>query len=279
MRAAAGNMEDPAVPAGRRSALGEFLEGPGYRVRRPDGRPDWLLVQSVSGCGVFRRGDVRVTAPTGTITVLPPGVEHDYGVAPEADSWGLTWAHVTPRVEWLALLDWPGTPLAGTRQVRLEGPEHEAVAAALSAAARSWRRAGPFAESFALNGLERALLLVAQARHVTTPSDPRVEAVLEFIDTHLDADLSVAVLAGVAGLSPSWFARVFADHVGASPQRHVESQRMVVAAQLLDVTDRPVVSVARAVGFADPLYFSTRFRRVVGLSPTAFRARHSGTGW
>jgi len=282
MSASAAPMGDPvasppaAVP-GWRSVMGVLHEGPGYRVRRPGGRPDWLLVQSLAGCGVFRQSGAAVAAPPGTVTLVRPGGEHDYGTAPGHAAWDLAWAHVTPRAGWTALLDWPApAPAApGLRQVVLAPADHEAVAAATTEAARAWRRPTPLAESFALNALERALLLVAAARATVPPPDPRVERVLEFVDAHLAEDLSVRVLAAVAGMSPSWFARTFAGHVGTSPQRHVERQRMVVATQLLDATDRPVASVARAVGFTDPLYFSTRFRQVVGSSPTAYRARHA----
>lgn len=275
----AGSMGDPVAPErvpGWRSVMGLLHEGPGYRVRRPGGRPDWLLVQTLRGCGTFRQGGGTVEAPPGTITLVRPGGEHDYGTAPGRSSWSLAWVHVTPRAEWSALLDWPAPDPAapGVRQVALEPAAHGAVAEVLEAAGRVWRRTTPLAESFALNHLERALLLVAAARRDVPPPDPRVERVLEFVDAHLADDLSVRVLAAVAGMSPSWFARTFTGHVGVSPQRHVERQRMVVAGQLLDATDRSVASIARAVGFEDPLYFSTRFRRVVGASPTAHRDRH-----
>lgn len=291
----AGDMGDPAVPpspptpptvpgpeAGEgaahrwRSVVGVLHEGPGYRVRRPGGRPDWFLVQTLAGCGTFRQGRAVLEAPVGTVTLVRPAGEHDYGTADGHDAWTLAWAHVAPRAEWPALLDWPAPVPAvpGLRQVVLAGTDREAVADALTAAARAWRRATPLAESFALNHLERALLLVAAARRTVVPSDPRVERVLEFVDAHLAGDLSVRVLAGVAGMSPSWFARSFAEHVGSPPQRYVERQRMAVATGLLDATDRPVASVARAVGFTDPLYFSTRFRVVVGSSPSAYRDRH-----
>lgn len=273
----AAHLGDPVVPEPwRRSAMGVLHELPGYRVQRAAGRPDWLLVLTLDGCGVFRQGPSVVAAPVGAITLVRPGAEHDYGVAPGHHGWSLAWAHVTPRAEWPALLDWPvPVPTApGIRQVDLSPADHGEVAAAMTAAAGSWRRPTALGESFALNDLERALLLVATARRGAPSPDPRIDRVLEFIDAHLDADLSVRVLAGVAGTSESWFSRVFAAEVGSPPQRHVERQRMVVAAQLLEATDQPVGSVARAVGFEDPLYFSTRFRRTVGVSPTKHRERH-----
>lgn len=54
---------------------------------------------------------------------------------------------------------------------------------------------------------------------------------------------------------------------------YVARQRIALARQMLDLTDRPVGMIARSAGFTDPLYFSTRFRRLVGSSPSRYRSR------
>lgn len=59
-----------------------------------------------------------------------------------------------------------------------------------------------------------------------------------------------------------------AEQLGISPQRY-ERERMSVAKQLLDLTNRPVSSIAREVGRDDPQYFSQRLRRFAGVSPRA----------
>jgi AraC family transcriptional regulator of arabinose operon len=55
--------------------------------------------------------------------------------------------------------------------------------------------------------------------------------------------------------------------------RFVEQQRMRVAQQLLDMSSGHVAAIGRAVGYTDPLYFSARFKRFCGQSPTAYRNR------
>jgi AraC family transcriptional regulator, arabinose operon regulatory protein len=69
---------------------------------------------------------------------------------------------------------------------------------------------------------------------------------------------------------------LFREHLGTSPQRYVERQRVIRATQLLELTARPVAAIAREVGWTDPLYFSQRFARFTGLSPTAYRRRAEG---
>jgi AraC-like DNA-binding protein len=46
---------------------------------------------------------------------------------------------------------------------------------------------------------------------------------------------------------------------------------MARARELLLTTDESVASIAAAVGYSDPFYFTRQFRRVNGASPTSFR--------
>ncbi|MEM6757702.1 MAG: helix-turn-helix domain-containing protein [Planctomycetota bacterium] len=43
----------------------------------------------------------------------------------------------------------------------------------------------------------------------------------------------------------------------------------------MTVTLEPIQRVASAVGYADPLFFSRRFKRATGHTPTAYRQRFS----
>lgn len=270
-------MEDPAVevptgewlPApGRRVVVGRAEEVDGYWVVRPRGRPDWLFTLTVDGCGRFLAAGPEVVAAPGDVVVVPPDVPHDYAVRSGSARWEFLWAHAVVRSEWDPLLD-------GSRIQRTPLPASHLPAAvdAFTEALTHRRTDRPMADRLAMNCLERAVLLVADARQAPEGITAEVAGVLEHVETHLDGDLSVRVLARAAGMSVSRFGHVFTAQVGNSPRRHVERRRLDLAARLLEETDRPVSAVARSVGFSDPLYFSRRFRGVHGLSPTAFRER------
>lgn len=84
--------------------------------------------------------------------------------------------------------------------------------------------------------------------------------------------LSVADMAGAAGLSPAHFSREFKRTFGESPHQYLLTRRLERAASLLRTTDWSVAEVSFAVG-ADSLgSFTTSFRRVFGQSPTTYRA-------
>jgi AraC family transcriptional regulator of arabinose operon len=263
----------PTVPL---VLTGSFSEGPSYVTWRSRGTTDWLVVHTVSGRGRFGVADGRsLVVGRGDLVLLRPGVRHDYGTAAGADGWVLQWAHVHPRADWAPLLDWPEV-LPDLRHLHLAGEVHERVREALGRATALGQGGLAQAELFAVNALETALLWAATQVPSPSPLDPRLIRVLEDVGARLAEPLTVTGLAQRAGLSPSRLTHLFTDQLGVPPMRFVERQRMQRARQLLELTSRPVADVARTVGYDDPLYFSTRFRRHAGCSPTAFRARSAG---
>ncbi|MGK5731073.1 AraC family transcriptional regulator [Streptomyces sp. URMC 124] len=83
---------------------------------------------------------------------------------------------------------------------------------------------------------------------------------------------TLASLAAVAGVSRSTFAKRFHELLGEPPLAYLTEWRMTLAADLLGEPGATLASVARRVGYADPFGFSTAFKRVRGVSPSAYRA-------
>lgn len=270
--------EESITPTVPRVLTGAFSEGTGYATWRSRGTTDWLVVHTVRGRGRFGAADGRaLLTDRGDLVLLRPGVLHDYSTAPGADGWELQWAHVHPRAEWVPLLDWPEV-LPGIRRLRLAGEVAFRVRESFARATMLGHGGLVQAELFELNALETALLWAATQLPGARPLDPRLIGVLEDVGARLAEPLTVPGLARRAGLSASRLTHLFTDQFGMPPMRFVEQQRMQAARQLLELTSRPVAEVARAVGYDDPLYFSTRFRRHAGCSPTAHRARSTATG-
>ncbi|WP_196451271.1 helix-turn-helix transcriptional regulator [Planomonospora sp. ID82291] len=82
---------------------------------------------------------------------------------------------------------------------------------------------------------------------------------------------------GRSVLSPPWALR-FTEPVGESPLAYLTGWRMALAADLLAEPAATVTSVARRVGYADAFGFSAAFKRVRGMSPTAYRKEVSAVG-
>ena len=108
----------------------------------------------------------------------------------------------------------------------------------------------------------------------------RFEAVLAYIDAHLDGDLSVEALSGVASFSAFHFHRQFTAYVGVTVARYVQRMRLRRAAQRL-AAQRPcsVLEASLDAGFESPEAFSRAFRRACGMAPSAFRRKPNWQVW
>ncbi len=106
---------------------------------------------------------------------------------------------------------------------------------------------------------------------------PKLRRVLDYIEAHLERDLTLAELAGIACLSPSHFSRAFKQAAGAGPHRYTVRRRVERAKDLLRNTEDTLAGIAAATGFADQSHFTATFRREVGLTPGRFRAESGKT--
>jgi AraC family transcriptional regulator len=91
------------------------------------------------------------------------------------------------------------------------------------------------------------------------------------VEDGLAGDLSLAELAREANLSPHRFARLFKESTGLPPHRYVVGRRVVRAKGLLAGTDPPIADVSRRAGFATQAQLNHHLKRLLGLTPTAFR--------
>jgi AraC family transcriptional regulator len=95
--------------------------------------------------------------------------------------------------------------------------------------------------------------------------------VVDYIEDHLEEEISLQELADIAQLSRFHFARAFKQSFGRPPHRYHMSRRMERAKALLEAPARSVTEVGMMLGFAETSSFTTSFRRSVGLTPSDYR--------
>ena len=97
--------------------------------------------------------------------------------------------------------------------------------------------------------------------------------VRDFIQSHLQENLTLEVLASVTELSPSHFARAFKQTSGQSPHQYVIECRLGHAGRLIVETDTPLESVARTAGFSSNSHMTASMKRAWSVTPTVLRNR------
>jgi AraC family transcriptional regulator len=95
--------------------------------------------------------------------------------------------------------------------------------------------------------------------------------IADYIEGHLDEEISLQHLAEIAQLSRYHFARAFKHSFGLPPHRYHMSRRMERAKGLLGERARSVTEVGLMLGFAETSSFTTSFRRSVGVTPSDYR--------
>jgi len=157
-------------------------------------------------------------------------------------------------------------------------PHLRAVMEAVDAELTAGGAGGPLAAESLAN-----VLAVHLIRHVLAPRRPgrgrdgalprgRLRAVVEYIEAHLDAGLTLAQMAAAAHLSAYHFARQFKAATGLPPHQFVITRRVERAKELLQAgTDLVLAEVAAHAGFSDQSQFTHHFKRLVGVTPGQFR--------
>lgn len=94
---------------------------------------------------------------------------------------------------------------------------------------------------------------------------------LVFMNNHLAEPLSLATLAGQAGMSRHHFCRVFKKHTGETPMQSLVHMRIERAKSLLRSGHFTISMVAIEAGFSDISAFVRHFKRETGITATDFR--------
>jgi AraC-like DNA-binding protein len=124
-----------------------------------------------------------------------------------------------------------------------------------------------------------------QARSTMAPMPKVPEALLihlrrarDHADRHYAEPLDLDRLAREAGVSKFHFLRCFAETYGRTPGAYVTERRIERAQDLLRATNLTVTEVCLLVGYASLGSFSSRFHKLVGVSPSAYQAGFAGPG-
>ena len=113
---------------------------------------------------------------------------------------------------------------------------------------------------------------VNHGQPLSVQMDERLTRVTAYLRNTLHETPDYRQLARLANLSYCQLFRLFKQHLGLSLQHYIEQQRIAYAKRLLALNHLSIKEVAAQVGFKNQLYFSRRFQKAVGVSPSRYRA-------
>lgn len=232
--------------------------------------------------GRMRLGDREFSLEPGVLTLSPAGEFSSYHLPQCGYHWCI---HFRPVAR---------TGVSAQLPLYMAlGQERRSVVARFTEVARlhalsfSAGAGGRLAKAAASAALQQLLLHIAmlntdgRQHTVEAAATTAIDRVLELINERLDASLRMPDLAREVNLSQNYLARCFRNQFGVTIPRYILRRRIDLASQLLRTTDLQVKAIAARVGMPDAQHFNKQFRRLAGLSPTAYRnaKRHENPKW
>jgi transcriptional regulator GlxA family with amidase domain len=220
----------------------------------------------------YRQGALLATACSGSIVLAQCGLLDDQ---PATTHWA--YADTFTRC-------FPKTKLCPDRALVLAGEEHRIVTAG---GGSLWQELLLYVIARFL-GREAAaqtarLYLMEWGREDQSPyalflerrqhSDGAIAAAQRYMLEHAaDADVLAGARASTE-LQERTFARRFRTVTGVSPVQYVQEMRIELAKEAIVRADRPLDEIAYDVGYSDPASFRRIFKRLVGMTASAYRRR------
>lgn len=105
----------------------------------------------------------------------------------------------------------------------------------------------------------------------------RIAPAVRHLEEHFDRPTPLSEIAKLCGLSLTQFNRLFRSQLQMSPSEFRTALRVQRAQSLLRHTKIPIATVAIDCGFCDHSHLTKHFKKVIGLTPSDYRATMTST--
>ncbi|GHI00634.1 helix-turn-helix domain-containing protein [Neobacillus kokaensis] len=222
----------------------------------------------MEGEGYVKVNNETFYPKAGELYLLPSGSVQSYGTIND-NTFGKYWCHFTAKIGGFHLFQLMKTPVF----IRPDEFGLEEKFQQLITNMHSDRLSSTFRVHAILLEIIAVFIENSQTIHFkmnASPSFDKMDAILTYIEEHLDGNLSVEALAQIANFHPNYFISVFKKFTCSSPIQYINRRKIEKAKELLAVSEQTVSSISDSVGM-ELSYFSRVFKELTGLSPTSYR--------
>lgn len=134
----------------------------------------------------------------------------------------------------------------------------------------------PFKNTVIRNQISSFIINIIEYEKVDiTKYNSDMQKVLDFIEQNIYENISLSMLAEIAGLSIARFKANFRKQVGFPPHEFILRRKIETAKTMLKTYDMTITELAHKLSFSSSQYFSTVFKRFTLMSPIEYRKQVS----
>ena len=103
------------------------------------------------------------------------------------------------------------------------------------------------------------------------PVSDIIKQFVDLLDLHFSKEHSVKFYADQLSMHPNHLNALVKKHTGMSAKESIQNRILLEIKYLLHSTKLPIKEIASQMGFSDPNYFTTFFKRFENRSPVTYR--------
>lgn len=100
-----------------------------------------------------------------------------------------------------------------------------------------------------------------------------IAKIKEYVDSKYDENITLTSISKSFVISPGYLSVLFYDYIGQNFIDYLSNLRIQKAKKLLKNSNLLIYEIAEKVGYRDAYYFSTAFKKIVGINPTEYREK------
>jgi AraC-like DNA-binding protein len=122
------------------------------------------------------------------------------------------------------------------------------------------------------------ILIDSSSLSTLKQKDDKVSVISSFIQENLTKPMCITCLADVVHLSESRFKSWFKQQFGMPAMEYIQRQRINRSIEIWNKNpEKSITEIAYLLNFSSPQYFSTQFKKYVGVSPKNYNYRFSNS--
>lgn len=125
-------------------------------------------------------------------------------------------------------------------------------------------------------GSLRYLQQYRDANHSPIDDNNAIQGAIHYMKENLEKRLTLIEIAKAVGYSSSHFSIIFKKETGYAPLNYFNLLKIQQACFLLDTTEMKIKQICYKIGIEDAYYFSRLFRKIMGVSPRAYKKSQRG---